>query len=152
MLVRTSPAKNYPCFCGSGKKYKHCCRPKGPNVFDVPPFGKVERLGELLIDDDLYPVFWFQDTGSKEDDYMLVDRRLQDSGLWQWLRNPTVGDGPDYEGINSFSKKEGTPSISMSQAFEMNMDFASATFIQVKVAAKGLRLRRPLFFEGLPDG
>lgn len=147
MLYRVCPQKNKPCPCSSGKKYKHCCRPSGPVILDVPPFGKIERVGDLMADGVVYPVFLFQDTGDPDDIHMILDRRLQDEGYSQWLRSTTVGDGPSYQGIMDCHKKEGTPAISTGDAFEMNMVFANATLIRVQVLAEGIRARSPMEFE-----
>ncbi len=39
----TTPDRNAPCPCGSGKKYKHCCLrgPPSEGKIATPPFGKV---------------------------------------------------------------------------------------------------------------
>jgi tetratricopeptide (TPR) repeat protein len=42
------PGRNDPCFCGSGVKYKHCCRRAGLPPLTIPPEMTLTALLEML--------------------------------------------------------------------------------------------------------
>ena len=139
------PPKNHHCVCGSGRKYKHCCRPKGVENLTVPPFGQVTRVRDVYLNGEVYPVFIFDTDSEPDDDYhMILDKRLQDEGYARWLRPPSVSDGPNYNQIVKKYDEHGKPNVTPGQIFEMNLLWADASLVQVDVIAKGFRTRVPL--------
>ncbi len=37
------PGRNEPCYCGSGKKFKHCCEGKAAPVLPIPPSAEINQ-------------------------------------------------------------------------------------------------------------
>jgi hypothetical protein len=95
-------ARNDPCPCGSGKKYKKCCLPKtyieiGKEesikeglVHDILKFAK-NRFGDYI--DDAYDYFWDDFDPEKELDKRLLE--FSDVNFWEWVTYDWIPDEDD---------------------------------------------------------
>lgn len=130
---------NDPCPCGSGQKFKKCCKPRTLHTLSVPGFSKVEHFS--YIHDETYGrVALFDVKG--DGDQMELDRAIQDAGFNEWIRPIIESDKPTGELVH------GEPGT----MFEWGMDFITAKrdlgFVLVLVKEQGFRLRMPV---GLHD-